>query len=68
MVPIAFSGRTLKNHKRNYTTMEQELLAIVYTLTKNYYMLLGHKVTVFTENSAVTYLKRNDLYPSRITQ
>ncbi|CAG7825957.1 unnamed protein product [Allacma fusca] len=66
LLPIAFSSRILKSHERSYSIMELELLAIMYTFTKNYYMLRGFNIYLFTDNIAVTYMKRNDLLPNRV--
>ena len=64
--PISFSSRTLRAHERNYSIFELELLAVVHTLCKNYYVLAGSKIKLYTDNSAVTYRKRNEMLPPRI--
>ncbi|CAG7718983.1 unnamed protein product [Allacma fusca] len=56
----------LKGYEKSYSIMELELLAIVHLLAKNYYLLAGNKVHLYTDNIAVTYLKKNDLLPNRI--
>lgn len=54
--PIAFTSRTLTSAERNYATVDQELLAVVFGLSKFRHHLLGHKTTVFTDNRAVSCL------------
>lgn len=64
--PLAFTSRVLKEHEKHYSIMELELLAIINTLVKNYYMLIGQKIRLYTDNKALTYLRRNEILPNRI--
>ncbi|CAG7819693.1 unnamed protein product, partial [Allacma fusca] len=66
MMPIAFTSRVLKGYEKSYSVMELELLAVVHLLAKNYYLLAGNEVNLYTDNIAVTYLKKNQLLPNRI--
>ncbi|CAG7725974.1 unnamed protein product [Allacma fusca] len=66
MMPIAFTSRVLKGYEKSYSVMELELLAVVHLLAKNYYLLAGNEVNLYTDNIAVTYLKKNELLPNRI--
>ena len=42
--------------QRNYTTTEKELLAVVYALDKFRAYLLGAKIIIFMDHSALKYL------------
>jgi len=46
----------LNDAQQNYTTTEKEFLAIVFALEKFCPYLLGFKITVFTDHSALRYL------------
>lgn len=59
--PLVFSSRSLVSAERNYSTYEKEVLAIVYTLLTNDYMLFGRKITVYTDNRAASLLMTSRL-------
>jgi len=53
---IHFASKILNEAQANYTTTEKELLAIVYALEKFRSYLIGSKVIVFTDHTAIKYL------------
>ncbi|PNX96063.1 hypothetical protein L195_g019264 [Trifolium pratense] len=53
---IYYSSKVLNENQINYTTTEKELLAVVYALEKFRPYLIGSKVIVFTDHSALKYL------------
>jgi len=46
----------LNDAQSNYTTIEKDLLTIVYALEKFIAYLIGFKVTVYTDHAAIRYL------------
>ncbi|RDX63166.1 hypothetical protein CR513_58436, partial [Mucuna pruriens] len=53
--------------QQNYTTTEKELLAIVFALEKFHSYLLGSRIVVFSDHSALRdLLKKNDAKPRLI--
>ncbi|KAK8652396.1 hypothetical protein V6N13_061414 [Hibiscus sabdariffa] len=74
--PIYYASKTLNGAQVNYTTTEKELLAVIFAFDKFRSYLLGAKVTVYTDHSAIKYLLskkdakprliRLDLTPTRI--
>ena len=53
---IYYASRTLNEAQLNYATTEKELLANVFAFDKFRPYLIGKKVIVFTDNSAIKYL------------
>ncbi|KAJ9545268.1 hypothetical protein OSB04_024975 [Centaurea solstitialis] len=53
---IAYASRQLKNHKRNYTTHDLELGAVVFALKIWRHYLYGTKCTVFTDHKSLQHI------------
>ena len=53
---IYYANRTLNDAQLNYATNEKELLAVVFAFDKLRPYLIGNKVIVFTDQSAIKYL------------
>ncbi|KAK9011588.1 hypothetical protein V6N11_044435 [Hibiscus sabdariffa] len=53
---IYYASRTLNDAQVNYTTTEKELLAVVFAFDKFRSYLIGTKVIVHTDHSAIKYL------------
>ncbi|MCH81750.1 protein NYNRIN-like [Trifolium medium] len=53
---IYYASKVLNENQVNYTTTEKELLAVVYALEKFRSYLIGSKVIVFSDHSALKYL------------
>jgi hypothetical protein len=65
--PIFYASKTLNEAQLNYTVTEKELLAIVYAFEKFRSYLVGSKVIVFTDHSAIRYLiNKQDAKPRLI--
>ena len=54
--PVYYASKTLTGAQLNYTTTEKELLAVVFAFDKFRSYLIGTKVIVFTDHSALKYL------------
>ena len=64
---IYYASRTLNDAQLNYTTTEKELLAIVFAFDKFRPYLIGNKVVVHTDHSAIKYLMtKKDAKPQLI--
>ncbi|RVW82824.1 Retrovirus-related Pol polyprotein from transposon 17.6 [Vitis vinifera] len=50
---IYYASKTLNEAQRNYTTIEKELLAVVFALDKFRAYLVGSSIVVFTDHSAL---------------
>lgn len=55
-VVIQYTSQTQDVAQKNYSTTENELLAIVFSLEKFRSYLLGSKVVAFSDIAAVRYL------------
>ena len=65
--PIYYASKTLSGAQLNYTVTEKELLAVVYAFDKFRAYLIGARVTVFTDHSAIKYLvEKKDAKPRLI--
>ena len=53
---IYYARKTLNEAQRNCTTIEKELLAVVFALDKFRAYLIGSFIVVFTYHSALKYL------------
>ena len=53
---IYYASRTLNSAQINYSTTEKELLAVVFALDKFRSYLIGSKIIIFTDHSALKYL------------
>ena len=53
---IHYASRTLNDAQMNYATTEKELLAIVFAFDKFRPYLIGNKVIVHIDHSAIKYL------------
>jgi hypothetical protein len=65
---VSTALRVLTPVERRYSTCEQELLAVVYTLQKFRIYVIGHAVTVYSDNKALSFLKRCNMTSSRVTR
>ena len=65
---IAFASRTLLVAERNYTTMEKELLSIVFAVKKFRTYLLGSSTIIRTDHKALSFLNTCKLTHSRLTR
>nr|GEZ28826.1 DNA-directed DNA polymerase [Tanacetum cinerariifolium] len=54
--PIHYASKTLTDAESNYTTMEKEMLAVVYAFEKFRSYLIMNKSIVHTDHSALKYL------------
>ncbi|RVW34657.1 Retrovirus-related Pol polyprotein from transposon 17.6 [Vitis vinifera] len=53
---VYYASKTLNDAQKNYTTTENELLAMVFALDKFKNYLLGTSIVIFTDHSALKYL------------
>ena len=53
---VYYARKTLNEAYRNYTTIEKELLAVVYALDKFCAYLIGADIIIFTDHLALKYL------------
>ena len=54
--PVYNASKTLTGAQENYTTIEKELLAVVFTFDKFRSYLILSKVIVYTDHSSLKYL------------
>ncbi|GJY47998.1 reverse transcriptase domain-containing protein [Tanacetum coccineum] len=54
--PIHYASKTITEAESNYTTMEKEMLTVVYAFEKFWSYLIMNKSIVYTDHSALKYL------------
>nr|GFA72367.1 reverse transcriptase domain-containing protein [Tanacetum cinerariifolium] len=54
--PIHYASKTMIEAESNYTTTENEMLAVVYAFVKFWSYLIMNKSIVYTDHSALKYL------------
>ncbi|GJR51080.1 reverse transcriptase domain-containing protein [Tanacetum coccineum] len=54
--PIHYASKTMIEVESNYTTMEKEMLAVVYAFENFWSYLIMNKSIVYTDHSALKYL------------
>nr|GEV98567.1 reverse transcriptase domain-containing protein [Tanacetum cinerariifolium] len=54
--PIHYASKTMTEAEANYTTIEKEMLAVVYAFEKFHSYLIMNKSIVYTDHSALKYL------------
>ena len=64
---IYYASKTLTHAQINYTTIEKELLAVVFAFDKFRAYLVRTKVTVYINHAAIRYLiSKKDVKPRLI--
>jgi hypothetical protein len=58
----------LSSTERKYSTCEQELLAVVYALQKYRVYIFGYNITVYSDNKALSFLRKCSLTSNRVTR
>jgi hypothetical protein len=66
--PIFFASRALSKAERNYSTIERELLAIIFGVQKFKYYLMGKLFVSHTDHNPLTYLNNLTISSSRLTR
>ena len=65
---IYYASKTLDSAQSNYTTMEKEFLAVVFSLEKFRSYIVGSPVTIFMDHTALKYLLSKQDTKPRLTR
>ena len=59
---VAYASRTLKPSEKNYAITHLEGLAVIFALKKFHYLILGYKISIFTDHAPLrTLFQSKDL-------
>jgi hypothetical protein len=64
---VSLASPVLSSTERKYSTCGQELLVVVYALQKYRIYVIGYKITVYSDNKALTFLRKCSLTSNRVT-
>jgi hypothetical protein len=65
---ISTASRVLTEVERRYSVCEQELLAVVYAIKKFRIYIACHPVTIYSDNKALSFLRKCNLTSDRVTR
>ncbi|CAF1087531.1 unnamed protein product, partial [Brachionus calyciflorus] len=65
---IFYASHSLNKAERNYSTIERELLGIVFDVEKFKYYLYGREFSIVTDHNPLTYLNNLTINTSRLTR
>jgi hypothetical protein len=65
---VSTASRVLTAAESKFSVCEQELLAVVYALQKFRLYIFGQHVTVYSDNKALSFMKKCNLVSNRITR
>ena len=65
---VSLVSRVLSKHEKNYSTTERELLAIVYSVLKFRYYLVGAEFDIITDHKSLTFLLTSPFNNARLTR
>lgn len=63
---ISLVSRVLTKYERNYTVTEKELLAVIYSVLKFRYYLVGAKFQILTDHKNLTFLSSSPFSSARL--
>ena len=66
--PVYYASRRLSTIEKNCSTKEQEILGMIYSITKFRHYLLGQKFTFHIDHSALLYLVDKQALTGRLTR
>jgi len=53
---VSYASRKLLPREQNYATIEQELLSILFALSKFNHYIYGHQISVYSDHRALKWL------------
>ncbi|KAL5548759.1 hypothetical protein UlMin_003990 [Ulmus minor] len=66
--PVYYLSRMIRGAENNYTPMERQCLALVYTAQRLRHYMLAHQIHLISKSNPLRYLMKNPIPSSRMTR
>ena len=66
--PVAFCSQKLTPTQRNWSVIEREAYAVIFSLNKYHNMIFGSPITIFSDHNPLSYIVENATKSAKLTR